>query len=626
MIVDELIAILGYDVRGTDKLRSFNRSMDALERKGAAVARVMGKFAMVAGAAAVAGGTALVRAGLQSVDAQAKLAQSLGTTVESIQVLERAGELAGVAMSGIEQATKDLTRRLSQAATGTGPAADALERLGLSAETLMAMPLDERVSAINDAIARFVPEAERAAVAGQLFGEEGSIAMARVDSATIRQATQDIQNFGVAVSDQDADQIERTNDALSRLGLIWRGLSNQLAVAAAPALEYFADAMAVLGRSIGAQDGAARRFIEGFGDGFERTVQRVTGHVETLIGLFNSGDLGAALDKWAIPLLLLGVRLFPITSIIAGLALAIDDFLTWLGGGESYIGDFIDALAEFLGTTPEKVTEALKDMANAAALVAGAGLGLLLFIGPLRSLSNLLKGAAWLATGAAALAGFGVDVKAADLGGKTRGVEKMAAALTTLKGALSWFIRKAAAGGGLLALIFAALNPTKMGDGTIPEDMDPSDPRLSMTQEEADAMTRESNARADEARFNTLRTKDFGTRTLSAPSAGQSPQGLADDIASRVSQALPQDIDTSAAISSIENYLANLSAQGDVSATVNDARQDNRQFPVTVNSTVNQTINGVQNAAPDALRATGNAINQGTEQAARINSAAGAAP
>ena len=32
---------------------------------------------------------------------------------------------------------------------------------------------------------------------------------------------------------QDADRIERTNDAISRLGLVWRGLSNQLAVAAA---------------------------------------------------------------------------------------------------------------------------------------------------------------------------------------------------------------------------------------------------------------------------------------------------------------------------------------------------------------------------------------------------------
>ena len=90
--------------------------------------RALRRWAWVGAAA-----TAMIRSGLQVVDSQAKLAQSLGTTVASIQTLERAGELAGVSMSGIEQATKDLTRRLSQAAAGTGPAADALDRLGLSA-------------------------------------------------------------------------------------------------------------------------------------------------------------------------------------------------------------------------------------------------------------------------------------------------------------------------------------------------------------------------------------------------------------------------------------------------------------------------------------------------------------
>ncbi len=93
-------------------------------------------------------------------------------------------------MSGIEQATKDLTRRLSQAAAGTDPAADALDRLGLSGGELIALPLDQRVGAINAAIESFVPAAERAAVAGQLFGEEGSIAMSRIDTATLRQATE----------------------------------------------------------------------------------------------------------------------------------------------------------------------------------------------------------------------------------------------------------------------------------------------------------------------------------------------------------------------------------------------------------------------------------------------------
>ena len=49
-----------------------------------------------------------------------------------------------------------------------------------------------------------MPAAERAAVAGQLFGEEGSIAMARLDTATLRQATEDVRDFGVVVSETDA--------------------------------------------------------------------------------------------------------------------------------------------------------------------------------------------------------------------------------------------------------------------------------------------------------------------------------------------------------------------------------------------------------------------------------------
>ncbi|MAU52231.1 MAG: phage tail tape-measure protein [Roseovarius sp.] len=242
-----------------------SREMEAANARLAAFARRVRVAAAAAVAAATAAGVAMVRSGLQTVDAQAKLAQSLGTTVASIQALERAGELAGVSMSGIEQATKDLTRRLSQAAAGAGPAADALDRLGLSANELIALPLDERVGAINAAIEDFVPAAERAAVASQLFGEEGSIAMSRIDTATLRQATEDVRAFGVVVSEQDADQIERTNDAISRLGLIWRGLANQLAVAAAPALEAVANAMAAVASRTGPLGVAIRGLFDNIG-------------------------------------------------------------------------------------------------------------------------------------------------------------------------------------------------------------------------------------------------------------------------------------------------------------------------------------------------------------------------
>ena len=51
-------------------------------------------------------------------------------------------------------------------------------------------------------------------------------------------------DFGVAVSDQDADQIRTAGDAIDRLGLVWLGLTNQLTVAVAPALETVANALA----------------------------------------------------------------------------------------------------------------------------------------------------------------------------------------------------------------------------------------------------------------------------------------------------------------------------------------------------------------------------------------------
>lgn len=148
------------------------------------------------------------------------------------------------------------------------------------------------MGAINAAIESFVPAAERAAVAGQLFGEEGSIAMSRIDTATLRQATEDVLAFGVVVSEQDADQIERTNDAISRLGLIWRGLSNQLAVAAAPALEAVANVMA----AVASRTGPLGIAIRGLFDNIGRLTTYATTFATFLAGRWVAGMAVAALS------------------------------------------------------------------------------------------------------------------------------------------------------------------------------------------------------------------------------------------------------------------------------------------------------------------------------------------
>ena len=258
----ELTGIGDAGARGLGRL---SREVDLANARLAAFTRRAKIAAAAATVAVVAAGAAMIRSGLQTIDQTAKLAQSLDTTVESLQVLERAADLSGVSMGNVEQATVQLTRRLSQAAAGAGPAVDALDRLGLSVSELQNLPLDQRIALIQDRLAEFVPEAERAAVASQLFGDRAALVFTRIDTATLRQATADVNDFGIVVSEQDADQIERTNDAISRLGLIWRGVSNQLAVAAAPALEAVADALAAMARTTGPLGSAIQGLFENIG-------------------------------------------------------------------------------------------------------------------------------------------------------------------------------------------------------------------------------------------------------------------------------------------------------------------------------------------------------------------------
>jgi hypothetical protein len=358
-----LAAVGGRQVRselegvGEAGKRGFGRlsaEMEAANRRMAAFSRRVRVVAAAAVAAATAAGVAMIRSGLQTVDAQAKLAASLDTTVESIQVLERAGDLAGVSMGEVQQATVQLTRRLSQAAAGTGPAVKALDQLQLSAAELQALPLHQRIALIQDRLSEFVPEARRAAVASQIFGDRAAVMFTRIDTATLRQATEDVRDFGVVVSDQDAAQIERTNDAISRLRLIWRGLSNQLAVAAAPALEAVADAMAAVSRTTGPLGQAIRSLFDNLG----RLTTYATTFATFMAGRWVAGMVVAAVSVRGLATALVFLRGALIRTGIGALIVGAGELVYQFGRLVSGAGGFGNAL-ELMGDVARAVWDGM---------------------------------------------------------------------------------------------------------------------------------------------------------------------------------------------------------------------------------------------------------------------------
>lgn len=213
--------------------------MDSLSR----AAKVTGVAAGAAFAAATAGMVAMTRGGLEAVDAQAKMARSVDGSIDGLRALQIAGGDAGVAVSEMNGAVQMMGKRLAEAAReGTGPAADALKRLGLDARELMGMDVDARFGAIADRINDLGLSAQDAAGLMREFGvrsNEVSLALLQ-GSGAIRSARTEVEKFGLSMTDEMAAKVEAANDALSRISFVFEGMRNQLAVGLAPVLQRLA--------------------------------------------------------------------------------------------------------------------------------------------------------------------------------------------------------------------------------------------------------------------------------------------------------------------------------------------------------------------------------------------------
>ncbi|MBY6141120.1 hypothetical protein KUV26_16915 [Leisingera daeponensis] len=222
-----------------DLARGIGRAK-ALMGSLARAAKVTGVAAGAAFAAASAGMVAMTKGGLEAVDAQAKMARSVDGTIDGLRALQIAGSDAGVAVSEMNGAVQMMGKRLAEAAReGTGPAADALKMLGLDARELMEMDVDARFGAIADRINDMGLSAQDAAGVMREFGvrsNEVSLALLQ-GSGAIRAARGEVQKFGLSMSGEMAAGVEAANDAMSRIGFVFEGMRNQLAVQLAPVLQ-----------------------------------------------------------------------------------------------------------------------------------------------------------------------------------------------------------------------------------------------------------------------------------------------------------------------------------------------------------------------------------------------------
>ncbi|MGE4532613.1 hypothetical protein [Halomonas sp.] len=201
------------------------------------------KLAAAGGVAAAGAFTIMAKEGLAYVDAQAKMARQIGASIDGLRALQLAGEDAGVATDTLNGAVDRMNARLGEARTGSGQAYEALNRLGLSADALANMDADRRIAAIADRVQELgLDSADTADLLRDLgIRNREMVNLLMQGGDAIRAAREEVDEYGLSLSEVDAAKVEAANDAFSRIPRLLEPVGNQIAINLADPMVTVAD-------------------------------------------------------------------------------------------------------------------------------------------------------------------------------------------------------------------------------------------------------------------------------------------------------------------------------------------------------------------------------------------------
>lgn len=209
------------------QLHDFGKSMSLLGGKvvGLGVAGIAPLLAMAKGFSDVG-------------DAVQKMSIRTGLSTEAVSELGFAAEQSGSDLPILEKGIIGMQKAIDDARAGSGPAADALERLGLTAEQMLGMSTEEQLKTLSQAISEVANPTLKATTAMDLFGKSGQklIPLLEEGRGGIQALQDEAKGLGLSISQEEADSAAELNDALNRLTRSLKAIPIVIGGAVAPTL------------------------------------------------------------------------------------------------------------------------------------------------------------------------------------------------------------------------------------------------------------------------------------------------------------------------------------------------------------------------------------------------------
>lgn len=253
----------------------------------------------------------MTRESAEAADDIVTLSSVTGMSTDSIQELNYMADLTDVSLDRIRDSLKETTNKMQEAATGTGDAYEAYNKLGVEITDVdgQLRSAEDVFYDTIDALGEMKNKTERDALAMDLMSESAQELnpLIEIGSDGFKQYAQEAHSMGYVLDNEALTALTEVDDAYQRLQKSQEGAKNQLSAEFAPYLTEFYEKITKL-----IKDGGQALKDSGIVDSFGMLLETV-------------GDIIAPTDQLSsdtVPKLTEALR--PLAEIMAGIADTID--------------------------------------------------------------------------------------------------------------------------------------------------------------------------------------------------------------------------------------------------------------------------------------------------------------
>lgn len=649
-IADELIALLGFKLDGADAAKRYEAILGNLTNKIGLMAAAAAKMAGIAAGAMITGfgalGGSVIATSAKFQDFQSTLETIEGSSEAAKKALDWISDFGKKTPYDVEQVTASFVKLK---AFGIDPIAnDTLRILGDTASA-MGKTLDQAVEMFTDASSGEFERLKEFGLRASTEGDKVTFTWSKNGkelTKTLKKNGEEIRQF---LLEQFGDRFEGAMDKKSRN---WNGMISNLGdtwidfqrrIGDAGFFDNVSKKLAWVLDSIQKLDDQGRldewakslsQSLEWTADVVFAVAKRIGENVIFLIDNF---------EHLQTPLLILAgifgfmvARAFPLITIFTILAFAVDDFLAYLQGGESKIGQFIEWIKELTGVS-DTVAQSLAGLGG----VVGAALTAAFVLAPVKSLRLFatiltvgMRGVFWTVGTVAltAIARLGPLLLAGFTALAPIVMKGALAAFALLSNPIGWAVLIGGVAAGLIWYFWDELvvawdqlkaRATTLWNGfrDLMLNIDWTGAGIALMNKVWAGMKQVGEE--IKAWFVSLVpdwAKDaMGIETEGGPVAETNIQQTGETTPSEgntlklTPEALDrrlqlQNEETQRVLGNLNENLARMVPERATEVVATDARQDNRQFPLTNNVTINQTVTQATNAGSQAAQATASAV------------------